>query len=275
MTRSERSHELAIEPFLTWLAAQLFPSLPASGEVFDPDRDRQRSSSTVMTGRRREILGRGERLTDHDLRDPATQMISPASASSASTRSSASVTYSSPTFTRSTSPSARHHRDRLAAADDPWRTRTRSQTGRLRGVGVEIGHVRLERMSGSCSGAERVERQVQQRSEVATLGGRIERGESRPCVRVTIGTRSATRRRRGRGTLVHLVDDLIDPGVRTIDLVDDQNTGSRDSSALRSTNPGPRKWPLAGVHQQEHPVDHREPPLDLPPKSAWPGCRRC
>src|SRR6185312_10976498 len=61
-------------------------------------------SSTVMTGSGRGSSAAASVSPIMISGMPATQMISPADASSASTRSSASVTYSSLTLTRSTCP---------------------------------------------------------------------------------------------------------------------------------------------------------------------------
>jgi hypothetical protein len=77
---------------LTWLAVSSVPSWPASGEVLMPMVTDSDGSSTVMTG-----SGRGSsasaRVSPMVISGmPATEMISPASAESASTRSSASVT---------------------------------------------------------------------------------------------------------------------------------------------------------------------------------------
>ena len=99
------------------------PSCPDSGEVLIPIVTDSDGSSTVITG-----SGRGS-SADASVSPivisgiPATEMISPAAASSASTRSSASVTYSSETLTRSICPSARHQATVSPRRIVPWRTR--------------------------------------------------------------------------------------------------------------------------------------------------------
>jgi hypothetical protein len=101
----------------------LSPSCPDSGEVLIPIVTDREGSSTVITG-----SGRGS-SADASVSPivisgiPATEMISPAAASSASTRSSASVTYSSETFTRSIWPSARHQATVSPRRIVPCRTR--------------------------------------------------------------------------------------------------------------------------------------------------------
>ena len=80
-------------------------------------------SSTVITGSGRGSAGSASVSPIVTSGRPATAMISPGPASSASTRSSASVTYSSVTFARSIEPSARHHATCWARRIVPWRTR--------------------------------------------------------------------------------------------------------------------------------------------------------
>ena len=63
--------------------------------------------------------------------------------------------------------------------------------------------------------------------------------------------------------LVHLVDDLGDPRVRPVDLVDDQDDGQLRLERLAQHEPGLGERAFAGVHQQEDAVDHRQPALDL------------
>ncbi len=93
---------------LSWLAVSLSPSWPASGEVFIPIVTDSDGSSTVITGSGRGSLASASVSPIVISGIPATEMISPASAEAASTRSSASVTYSSVTLTGSIRPSARH-----------------------------------------------------------------------------------------------------------------------------------------------------------------------
>ena len=68
------------------------PSRPASGEVFWPTVTDSDGSSTVMTGSGRGSSGSASVSPIVTSGRPATAMISPGPASSASTRSSASVT---------------------------------------------------------------------------------------------------------------------------------------------------------------------------------------
>src|SRR5205085_3359500 len=94
---------------LTWLAVSLSPSCPARGEVLIPIVTDNDGSSTVITGSGRGSTAAASVSPIMISGIPATQMISPAPASTASTSSSASVTYSWLTLTRSISPLVRHH----------------------------------------------------------------------------------------------------------------------------------------------------------------------
>ncbi len=80
-------------------------------------------SSTVMTGSGRGSAGSASVSPIVTSAIPATAMISPGPASSASTRSSASVTYSSETWARSIDPSARHQAMGCPRRMRPLRTR--------------------------------------------------------------------------------------------------------------------------------------------------------
>jgi hypothetical protein len=75
-----------------WRAVSLSPSWPASGEVLTPMVTEIDGSSTVITGSGRGSSGSASVSPMVTCGMPATAMISPADASSASTRSSASVT---------------------------------------------------------------------------------------------------------------------------------------------------------------------------------------
>ena len=75
-----------------WRAVSLSPSVPASGEVLIPTTIESEGSSTVITGSGRGSSGSASVSPIVTSGRPATAMISPGPASSAATRSSASVT---------------------------------------------------------------------------------------------------------------------------------------------------------------------------------------
>ena len=63
--------------------------------------------------------------------------------------------------------------------------------------------------------------------------------------------------------LVDLVHDLLDPGVRPVDLVDDEDHRQLRLERLAEDEARLRQRPLARVDEQEDAVDHRQPALDL------------
>ena len=63
--------------------------------------------------------------------------------------------------------------------------------------------------------------------------------------------------------LVDLVDDLLDPRVRTIDLVDDEDHREPRLERLAQHESRLRQRPLARIDEQQHAVDHPQPALDL------------
>ncbi len=58
-------------------------------------------------------------------------------------------------------------------------------------------------------------------------------------------------------------NDLGDPGVGAVGLVDDQDHRQVCGQGLAQHEPGLRQRPLRRVDQQQHTVDHRQPALDL------------
>src|SRR5437763_1138477 len=63
--------------------------------------------------------------------------------------------------------------------------------------------------------------------------------------------------------LVHLVDDLLRPGVGPVDLVDDEHDGQVRLEGLAQHEACLRERPLARVDEQQDDVAHRQAPLDL------------
>ena len=63
--------------------------------------------------------------------------------------------------------------------------------------------------------------------------------------------------------LVDLVDDLVDPGIGAVDLVDDEDHRQPGLERLAQHEPGLRERSLARVDEQQHAVDHRQAALDL------------
>ncbi len=71
--------------------------------------------------------------------------------------------------------------------------------------------------------------------------------------------------------LVDLVDDRLDPRVRPVDLVDDEDHGEPRLERLAQHEARLRQRPLARVDEEEHAVDHRQAALDLAAEVGVPG----
>ena len=192
-------------------------------------------------------------------------MISPGPAESAGTRSSASVTNSSPSWPACTVPSARHQPIRwplvivaVAHAAD----RQAAEVGR----GVEVRDHRLQRVLGLVARRRDVlEQQVEQRHRGcrrARPGPATPSRAWRPCRRP--GSRAGPRARRGRGTGPR-------PCCRTspiarvgpVDLVDVEDHRQPRLERLAQDEARLRQRALGGVDEQQDGVDHRQAALDL------------
>ncbi len=106
--------------FFTCRAVSFEPSFPERGEVLMPIVMDRLGSSTWMIGSGLGSSGSASVSPMVTSGMPATAMMSPAPASSASTRSSASVTYSSVIFARSISPFERHQATCWPRRMVPW-----------------------------------------------------------------------------------------------------------------------------------------------------------
>ncbi len=60
-----------------------------------------------------------------------------------------------------------------------------------------------------------------------------------------------------------LVQRVVGAGVRTIDLVDDDDGAESQPERAHEHVPGLRHRPFVGVHEEENRIDHREHPLHL------------
>ena len=134
--------------------------------------------------------------------------------------------------------------------------------------------MRLERMVGVVLGRrDALEQQVQQRRErLALLAlGRATPARPSRCSRRS-GTRSAPRRRRGRGTARaprRRPRSMRASGRST--LFTTRITGRRASSALRSTKRVCGSGPSLASTSSSTPSTIVSPRSTSPPKSAWPG----
>ena len=72
--------------------------------------------------------------------------------------------------------------------------------------------------------------------------------------------------------LVDLVDHLADPSIGPIDLVHHQDHRQLRLERLAEHEARLGEGPLGGVDEEQHPVDHCQPALDLPTEVRMPGC---
>ncbi len=66
--------------------------------------------------------------------------------------------------------------------------------------------------------------------------------------------------------VVDLVEDFLRPRVRPVDLVDHDKRCQPPLERLPQHESRLRQRPLGRIHQEQHPVDHRQRPLDLAPE---------
>ena len=130
---------------------------------------------------------------------------------------------------------------------------------------VEVRHERLERVTFFVLGrGNALEDELAQRLEVAALDVGVGRRPTRARVRVEdreldlvlVGAEIDEE-------LVHLVDDLGDARVGSVDLVDDEDHGKVRFERLAQHETRLRERAFTRVDEQQHTVDHRERALDL------------
>ncbi len=127
--------------------------------------------------------------------------------------------------------------------------------------------------SGSCTGAGMCSSSRSSsgaRSEPATASSPAfaasYSSDARPGLGVAVDDREVDLRLVGvevEEQLVHLVDHLRHARVGAVDLVDDEDHRQARLERLAQHEARLRQRPLGGVDQQQHPVDHRQAPLDL------------
>jgi hypothetical protein len=125
--------------------------------------------------------------------------------------------------------------------------------------------VGLQRVLGVVDGrGDALEQQVEQRAEV---GARLALGQRRLAgARVAVDDRELDLllgRVEVEEQLVDLVDDVGDARVGAVDLVDDEDDRQPGLQRLAQDEARLGQRALAGVDEQQHAVDHRQPALDL------------
>jgi hypothetical protein len=130
---------------------------------------------------------------------------------------------------------------------------------------VEVRDECLQRMAGLKGRSRNVlVDDLEQRLEVSALHRRIERGTSRPGVAVHDGEFDLLLVRvEVQEELIDLVHDLLGTRVGAVDLVDHEHHRQAPLERLAQHEASLRQGTLAGVHQQEHTIDHGERSLDL------------
>ena len=228
-------------------------------------------SSTCVTGSGRGSSGSAIVSPIVTSGRPAIATISPGPASSAGTRSSASVTKSSVTRAFSIVPSARHHAICWPFFSVPWYDAAEREAAEV-GRGVEVRDERLQRMVGSYAGAGRCRAACRR---AASGRPRARRRGARPGRRARSrrrsGSRSATRRRRGRGRARRPRRRPPRRASSRSILLTTSTTGSRACSALRSTKRVCGSGPSLASTSRRTPSTIVRPRSTSPPKSAWPG----
>ena len=130
---------------------------------------------------------------------------------------------------------------------------------------VEVGHERLQRVALLVRGRrDRRDDRVEQRPERLAVHVGVERRLAG--ARVAVDDREVDLALVGieiEEQLVDLVDDLGDARIRAVDLVDHEHDGQPGLERLAQHEARLRERALAGVDQQQHAVDHRQPALDL------------
>ena len=116
------------------------------------------------------------------------------------------------------------------------------------------------------------EQQVEQRAQVGAGLGRVKRGLAGACV--AVDDRELDLRLVGiqiDEQLVDLVENLFDPRVRPVDLVDREDHRQLALERLAQHEPGLGQRALAGVDQQQHAIDHRQTSLHFSPEVRVAG----
>ncbi len=117
-----------------------------------------------------------------------------------------------------------------------------------------------------------LQHQVEEGGEVGALFALLQRRPAGPGVRVD--DRKVDLRLVGievEEELIDLIDHLADPGIGPIDLVHHQDHRQMGLERLAEHEARLGEGPLGGVDEEQHPIDHRQPALDLPTEVRMPG----
>ncbi len=262
--------QFGIQPVAQQPRGQLRPGLARERRGVDTDGHADRRLVHGDHRQRPRVLRIGQRLTDHDIRDARDgddvarsgllarhplqrlrdQQLADLHPVGAAVRP------------------AQHHA--LPTAKRPVVHPAQRETAEV-GGGVEVGDQRLQgRLRVIGRHRDRLKQHVEQRLEVGRVGvvavlRPVQRGP--PRLGVAVDDREVDLgfvRVQVEEELVGRVDDLGDPGVGAVHLVDDQNDRLSGFQRLTQDEPGLRQRTLARVDQQHDTVDHGQTALDLP-----------
>ena len=264
--------ELLVEPALEHARGQLVALAARERRRVDPDRHREARLVDGGHGQRARILGVGERLADRhlgqagdgdDLARPGLVGLDPVER----------LRHVQLGHLGALDPAVgAAPGDLLALADRPVldaREREPADVGR----GVEVRDERLQRvLRVVLRRGDRLEQELEERLQVVGESFRLEAGAALAGVRVDdreldlalVGVEVEEE-------LVDLVHDLLDPRVRPVDLVDDEDHRQPRLERLAQDEARLRQRPLARVDEQQHAVDHRQAALDLTAEVGMAG----
>ena len=258
---------------LTSRAVTLVPLLrPASGDVLMPTVIEMAGSSTVMSGSGDRVVEVGKRLADGDLGDPRDGDDVTGARGGAGDPLERLGHQQLGDLDGLLRPVPPQPGDVLTLAHRALVDAAQRQPAEERG-GVEVRHVGLERRALDVLRCrDGLDDRAEERLEVGRVGhravGRLlerraaglgRRVDDREVERVLV----VLVVEQVEEQLVRLLDDLGDPRVGTVDLVDDEDDRELLLERLAQHEAGLRQRALGGVDEQHDPVHHGQSALDL------------
>ncbi len=256
--------QLGVQARLHLAGGELRAALPGERRGVDADGYRQRRLVDGDHGQRARIVGVGDRLADRHVGEAAEGDDLPGAGllgADALQRVGDEELGDVGPLDRAVGAAPG---DPLAGADRAVADAAEREAAEV-GRGVEIGDLGLERVPGIELGrGDALSDEVEEGGEVLALRAGLERRLPGPGVGVDdweldlllVGVEVEEQ-------LVDLVDHLVDPGVRPVDLVDDEDQRQPGLERFAQHEAGLRQRALRGVDEEQGPVDHRQAALDL------------
>ncbi len=245
---------------------------PASGLGVDADGHRDRRLVDGDQRQRDRVLHVGQRLADHDVGHAGDRDDVAGAGGLAGSALETLGDQELGDLRVGRRAVALHPRDLLALLQGALLDADQGETAEERG-GVEVGDVGLQRRVGVVDRRrDRVDDRLEQRLEVLGVGQpAVLRHVHAGAAGLGAGVDDREVERLGavavveqvHEQLVGLVDDLADPGVGPVHLVDDQHDRHVGVERLAEHEPGLGERSLGRVDQQHDAVDHRQAALDL------------